>query len=57
MSWTCPACALGVSVSPRATTRLLKTLTRILSEPSGQESYDAVIAIPHITAMIVRAKP
>lgn len=57
MNWTCPACALGVSVNPHATTRLPKTLTRILSELSGKEFYDAVIAIPHITAMIVRAKP
>ena len=28
-----------------------------LSELSGKEFYDAVIAIPHITAVIVRAKP
>ena len=28
-----------------------------LSELSGKEFYDAVIAIPHITAVIVRTKP
>ena len=31
MNWSCPACALGVSVSPRATTCRPKTLTRILA--------------------------
>ena len=56
MSWTCPACALGVSVSPRAITRLPKTLIRILCEPSGKEFYDAAIAIPRIAAVIMRAK-
>ena len=31
MNWSCPACALGVSVSPRATTCRPKTLTRNLA--------------------------